>query len=168
LADELKQLEEMTRDELIDLLRSHQAEGIRLSFSGREGARKLARKVQPRTSRRLAKYSHGPEEDQARNLVIEGENLQALVTLYRERGQVDLILTDPPYNTGNDFRYNDRWDEDPNDPNLGDLVGADEAGRHTKWMKFMLPRFDAGHVEADGRPRDLHRPSGTLPPWRNA
>ncbi len=36
-----------------------------------------------------------------------------MVTLYKERGQVDLILTDPPYNTGRDFRYNDRWDEGP-------------------------------------------------------
>ena len=29
---------------------------------------------------------------------------------------VDLTLTDPTYNTGGDFRYNDRWDEDSNDP----------------------------------------------------
>ena len=36
-----------------------------------------------------------------------------MVSLYKYRGQIDLILTDPPYNTGEDFRYNDRWDEDP-------------------------------------------------------
>lgn len=44
-------------------------------------------------------------------------------TLYGElpRGQVDLIVTDPPYNTGEDFRYNDKWDKDPNDPDLGEL-----------------------------------------------
>ena len=65
----------------------------------------------------------GPEEERAKNLVIEGDNLQAMATLYRERGQVDLILTDPPYNTGGDWRYNDKWDEDPNDPGIGDLVG---------------------------------------------
>lgn len=116
-------------------------EGIRLSFSGKAVARKIARQVQPRTLRRVAKYSFGSEEQQASNLVIEGENLQAMVTLYRERGQVDLILTDPPYNTGKDFRYNDRWDEDPNDTGLGDLVTEDDGARHTKWMKFMLPRL---------------------------
>ena len=45
-----------------------------------------------------------------------------MATLFRERGQVDLILTDPPYNTGNDWRYNDRWEEDPNDPGIGEWV----------------------------------------------
>ena len=64
-----------------------------------------------------------------------------MATLYRERGQVDLIVTDPPYNTGTDFRYNDRWEEDPNDPGIGDLVSADDGGRHTKWMRFMWPRL---------------------------
>ncbi len=76
-----------------------------------------------------------------RNLLIDGDNLQSMVTLYKYRGQVDLILTDPPYNTGNDFRYNDRWDTDPNDDGLGDLVDIDDEGRHTKWLKFMWPRL---------------------------
>jgi len=49
-----------------------------------------------------------------------------MVTLFKFRDQVDLILTDPPYNTGNDFRYNDRWDDDPNDPELGPLVSLDD------------------------------------------
>jgi len=75
-------------------------------------------------------------------LIIEGDNLQALASLYRERGQVDLILTDPPYNTGNDFRYNDKWDKNPNDLDLGEFVGADDPARHTKWMKFMYPRLE--------------------------
>lgn len=103
--------------------------------------RRIARKVQPRTSRRLAKYSVGAEAEQARNLILEGENLQAMVSMYRERNQIDLIVTDPPYNTGKDFRYNDRWEQDPNDPDLGDVVGTDDSGRHTKWMKFMWPRL---------------------------
>lgn len=129
-------------------------EGIRISFAGKDGAKRLARKVQPRTSRRLAKYSVGPEEEQARNLLIEGENLQAMVSLYRKRGAIDLILTDPPYNTGRDFRYNDKWDEDPNDPELGELVGKDDPGRHTKWMRFMLPRLRVMH--------DMLKPGGVL------
>ena len=64
-----------------------------------------------------------------------------MVTLYKYRGQVDLILTDPPYNTGKDFRYNDRWDEDPNDDGLGDLVDVEDTARHTKWLKFRSPRL---------------------------
>jgi len=63
------------------------------------------------------------------------------VTLYKYRGQIDLIVADPPYNTGQYFRYNDRWDEDPNDPDLGTLVTLEDGSRHTKWMKAMLPRL---------------------------
>jgi adenine-specific DNA-methyltransferase len=150
----LDDLEAMTREQLLARLRERTEEGIRISFTGKEGARTLARKVQPRTSRRLAKYSGGPEDEQARNLVIEGENLQAMVTMYRDRGQVDLIVTDPPYNTGRDFRYNDRWDDDPNDPGLGDFVTEEDGARHTKWMKFMYPRLKVM--------RDLLRPQGVL------
>ena len=46
--------------------------------------------------------------DQAQNILIEGDNLEALKILqsaYQE--QVDVIYIDPPYNTGNDFVYND-------------------------------------------------------------
>ena len=154
LGSAAKRPEDMTREELLDLVYSQREEGIRITFSGKDVAKQIARKVQPRTSRRLAKYSVGTEEEQARNQVIEGENLQAMVTLHRERGKVDLILTDPPYNTGRDFRYNDRWDEDPNDPDLGELVTEDDGARHTKWMKFMWPRLKVM--------RDLLKPTGVL------
>jgi adenine-specific DNA-methyltransferase len=135
-------LDALSREELIKLLEAQAAGGgIQISFAGKANARTLARKVRPRTTRSIKKYSAGPEIDQARNLVVEGDNLQALATLYRERGQVDLILADPPYNTGKDFRYNDRWEEDPNDPGLGDVVTADDRARHTKWMRGMWPRL---------------------------
>lgn len=136
-----KSFDEMSREELLHYVQGRQEEGIRITFAGKDAAKTIARKVQPRTSRRINALCVGPEEEQARNTILEGENLQAMVTLYKARGQVDLVLTDPPYNTGNDFRYNDKWDEDPNDPNLGDFVGEDDGARRTKWMKFMLPRL---------------------------
>lgn len=154
MADAAGSFEEMSREELIDLITAPEQQGIHITFSGRESAKRLARKVQPRASRRIAKYSIGSEEEQSENLVVEGENLQAMVTLFRERGQVDLILTDPPYNTGRDFRYNDRWEEDPNDPGLGDLVAEDDGARHTKWMRFMFPRLKVM--------RDMLKPQGVL------
>ena len=80
-----KRLEDMTREELLDLVYSQREDGIRITFAGKDVAKRIARKVQPRTSRRFAKYSVGTEEEQARSLVIEGENLQAMVTLHRER-----------------------------------------------------------------------------------
>ncbi len=147
-------LDDLSREELIELLEAKSEGGIRIDFSGKANARTLYRRVRPRVSRTIKKYSVGSDDDQARNLVIEGDNLQAMATLFRERGQVDLILTDPPYNTGNDWRYNDQWDEDPNDPGLGDWVSEDDGARHTKWMRFMWPRIQMM--------KSMLRPNGVL------
>lgn len=134
-------LEGLSHDELIALVEEVIGGGITVNFSGKANATRIARKVRPRVVRRIKTLSVGDPSAQAVNTLIEGDNLQAMATLYRERGQVDLILADPPYNTGNDFRYNDRWEEDPNDPGMGELVSADDGARHTKWMRFMWPRL---------------------------
>jgi adenine-specific DNA-methyltransferase len=141
LAGKTNDLDSLTREELISRLEAQLEGGIRIAFSGKANARSLARRVRPRVTRTVAKYSAGDADAQARNLLIEGDNLQAMATLYRYRGQVDLVLTDPPYNTGNDFRYNDKWETDPNDDGIGEFISADEAARHTKWMRFMWPRL---------------------------
>lgn len=81
----------------------------------------------------------------AENLLIEGDNLEALKSLLpRYRGQVKCIYIDPPYNTGNEgWIYNDNV----NDPRirkwLGDVVGseADDLCRHDKWLCMMYPRL---------------------------
>lgn len=99
-ASEERPIAELSREELLTLLEAQGEAGIRIAFPGKGTARQLARRVRPRVSRNIAKYSVGSAEDQAQNLVIEGDNLQAMTTLYSQRGQVDLILTDPPYNTG--------------------------------------------------------------------
>ena len=90
--------------------------GVALTFHGKRSAMEISRRVRPRVMRREPKLHVGTPEEQARNLIIEGENLQTMVTLYKYRGQVGLILTDPPYNTGQQFRYNDKWDEIPTIP----------------------------------------------------
>ena len=147
-------LEGLSREELIALVEEVVGGGITVNFSGKANATRIARKVRPRVVRRIKTLSVGDETAQAANLLIEGDNLQAMATLYRERGQVDLILTDPPYNTGRDFRYNDRWEEDPNDPGMGDFVSADDGARHTKWMRFMWPRLQMM--------RSMLKPGGVL------
>lgn len=147
-------LEGLSHDELIGLVEEVIGGGITVNFSGKANATRIARKVRPRVVRRIKTLSVGDATAQAENLLIEGDNLQAMATLYRERGQVDLILTDPPYNTGNDFRYNDRWEEDPNDPGMGELVSADDGARHTKWMRFMWPRLQMM--------RSMLKPGGVL------
>jgi adenine-specific DNA-methyltransferase len=119
-----RELDDLTREELVELLTESAEGGIHIDFSGKARARELYRRVRPRVARTLRSYSVGTEEDQAKNLLIEGDNLQAMATLFRDRGQVDLVLADPPYNTGHDWRYNDRWEDDPNDPGVGDWVTA--------------------------------------------
>lgn len=52
------------------------------------------------------------------------------------------------------FRYNDKWDEDPNDPGIGEFVPLDDGARHTKWMRFMYPRLQIM--------REMLRPGGVL------
>jgi adenine-specific DNA-methyltransferase len=134
-------LERLDREDLLKVVKGLLANGVALSFHGKRTAMEIAKRVRPRVMRRESRLHVGPAEAQARNLLIEGENLQAMVTLYKYRGLVDLVITDPPYNTGQFFRYNDRWDTDPNDPDLGTLVTQEDGSRHTKWIKAMMPRL---------------------------
>ncbi|QGX92489.1 site-specific DNA-methyltransferase [Tatumella sp. TA1] len=139
--DDTMNLESLPLEQLIKMIREKTGAGVSLSFPGKVLARQIGRRVRPRNQRTIKSYSVGDEHGRARNVLIEGDNLQALASLYRERGQIDMILTDPPYNTGDDFRYNDKWDTDPNDPDMGEFVGSDDPAKHTKWMKFMYPRL---------------------------
>ena len=140
--------EQLPRSALIRLLQEHEAasrdagkNGIVMNYTGRTAPWQIIRQVKPKLSKIVKKHSVGDESHQAQNELWDGENLSTMVTLYKHRGQVDLIVTDPPYNTGEDFRYNDKWDKDPNDPDLGDLVPKDDGSRHSKWLKFMTPRI---------------------------
>ncbi|MFC5357084.1 site-specific DNA-methyltransferase [Azospirillum himalayense] len=146
-----------SREDLLRLLRERDADeagGLRLSYAGQTPPWRIIRRVQPRRQKIEPKFCWGTEEEQACNMLAEGENLQTMVSLYKYRGQVDLIVTDPPYNTGEDFRYNDRWDEDPNDPDLGALVPAEDGSRHSKWLRFMVPRL--------WMMKEMLRPGGVL------
>lgn len=140
--------EELSRASLIQLLQEHEVEraeagkdGIVLNYTGRTAPWQIVRQIKPRMFEFNKRASVGSAEEECVNELWDGENLSTMVTLYKYRGQVDLVLTDPPYNTGEDFRYNDKWDKDPNDPDLGDLVAKDDGSRHSKWLRFMTPRL---------------------------
>jgi hypothetical protein len=66
-----------------------------------------------------------------RNLVIEGDNWDALRTLrLTHTGRVKCILIDPPYNTGNkDFTFNDHY------------VGKEDRYRQSLWLEFLYRRL---------------------------
>lgn len=140
--------DQLTRGDLIRLLEQHDAEraeagkdGIIMSYTGRTAPWQIIRQVKPKLTKINQRISEGDAQSQGQNIIMDGENLSAMVTLYKYRGQIDLILTDPPYNTGEDFRYNDKWDKDPNDPDLGEVVPKDDGSRHSKWLRFMTPRL---------------------------
>ena len=91
--------------------------------------------------------------DNTQNLYIEGDNLQVL-KLLRENylGKVKMIYIDPPYNTGNDFLYNDNFDQDKQDyvHNSGQydeeghqlVTNTESNGRfHTDWLNMIYPRL---------------------------
>lgn len=91
--------------------------------------------------------------DNTKNLYIEGDNLDVL-KLLRETylGKVKMIYIDPPYNTGNDFVYNDDFAESTEkyvansgqfDDQGNRLVQNTESnGRfHTDWLNMIYPRL---------------------------
>ena len=91
--------------------------------------------------------------DNTQNLYIEGDNLQVL-KLLRENylGKVKMIYIDPPYNTGNDFVYNDDFSQSTGEfmHNSGQedeegnrlVANLDTNGRfHTDWLNMIYPRL---------------------------
>lgn len=95
--------------------------------------------------------------DTTQNLYIEGDNLDVLKVL-RETylGKVKMIYIDPPYNTGNDFVYNDDYsmsseefgvrngftDEDGNQTIDPMQRNTESNGRfHTDWLNMIYPRL---------------------------
>src|SRR6185312_4491325 len=71
--------------------------GIKILFSGKANAQQVARNVKPRTLKEVSELSISNEEEKNQNIVIEGDNLMSMITLYQYHGKVDLIITDPPY-----------------------------------------------------------------------
>ncbi len=96
--------------------------------------------------------------DETENLYIEGDNLEVLKVLQNSyNGKIKMIYIDPPYNTGNDFIYEDDFtlsaEEAEKQEGLKDRKGAtqtvdrltknskDSAKYHTNWLNMMYPRL---------------------------
>ncbi len=95
--------------------------------------------------------------DHTQNLYIEGDNLDVLKVL-RETylGKVKMIYIDPPYNTGNDFIYNDDFAQDRDEFEETSGVFDEEGNQtvdpmqrntesngrfHTDWLNMIYPRL---------------------------
>ena len=98
-----------------------------------------------------------PEEsinwDTTQNLFIEGDNLEVLKLLQKSyHKKIKMIYIDPPYNTGNEFIYPDKFADNLNtylrytgqidSEGLKLSANAETGGRyHTNWLNMMLPRL---------------------------
>lgn len=131
-----------------------------LFWPGKRQARRLA--SLPSTGTLTPVYGEGlradgtPDADgqnDSRNVFIEGENLEVLKILQKAyAGRIKMIYIDPPYNTGNDFVYDDDFTE-PLQEYLRRTGQVDEEGKplttnkkadgrfHSKWLSMMYPRL---------------------------
>lgn len=89
------------------------------------------------------------EDNGSENMIIHGDNLEALKSLLPEyEARVDCIYIDPPYNTGNEkWVYNDNVNDPQIKKWLGEVVGTegDDLSRHDKWLCMMYPRLKLLH-----------------------
>ena len=93
------------------------------------------------------------EADKTENIYIEGDNLEALKLLRQNYyNAVKMIYIDPPYNTGNDFIYNDNYKMSEADSlkaegdmsELGERYTVNKKSNnryHANWLNMMYPRL---------------------------
>ena len=130
-------------------------ERYQFTWPGKRAASRLANETTTQTLRPCREES--VDFDNTQNLYIEGDNLEVLKVL-RETylGKVKMIYIDPPYNTGNDFVYNDDFaqgktefeqnsglfDEEGNQTIDPMQRNTESNGRfHTDWLNMIYPRL---------------------------
>ena len=126
-------------------------ERYQFTWAGKQAARLEANKATSQTLRPVPEDS--VDWDTTENLYIEGDNLQVLKLLQQGyMGKVKMIYIDPPYNTGNDFVYKNKFTrlQAEEDLESGDI---DEEGNryrknnrtnghfHSNWCSMIYPRL---------------------------
>jgi len=121
------------------------------TWNGKARARRIAQTPSTGTLRPC------PEEsvnwDTTRNLFIEGDNLEVLKLLQKSyHKKIKMIYIDPPYNTGGEFIYPDKYQDNLqtylkytgqiDEEGLKLSANTESSGRyHTNWLNMMLPRL---------------------------
>lgn len=121
------------------------------TWPGKADAIRQSQTVSTATLRPCPEKSRGRDGEDGSfdsdNIYIEGDNLEVLKLLQRGyHGKVKMIYIDPPYNTGKDFVYKDKFgDTIENYKEQAGLAGqsnADASGRyHSDWCSMMYPRL---------------------------
>ena len=154
------------RDELSKDLLDGAEERYQFTWPDKRAASRLANEATNKTLRPDVEAS--VDFWNTENLYIEGDNLDVLKVL-RENylGAIKMIYIDPPYNTGNDFVYNDDFAQSREDfeasSGLFDEEGnqlidpmqrnTESNGRfHTDWLNMIYPRLKVARdlLEDDG------------------
>lgn len=139
------------RQELSDHIVEGPQERYRLDWPGKREALALANAPIAKSLRPRIDESTAFQE--TKNIFIEGDNLDALKLVQETYlGQIKMIYIDPPYNTGNDFVYNDDFTSgtqeflelsNQKDPSGNSLVAnlASNGRFHSDWLSMMYPRL---------------------------
>lgn len=145
---------DILRQELSDDIVDGPRERYHLDFPGKREAIIEANRKTTKTLRPIKDKS--VNFDTTKNIYIEGDNLEALKILQESYlGKIKCIYIDPPYNTGNDFVYNDeyahkekeemkkegRLDDDDNIITSKDKNNVSKGRYHSDWLKMMYPRL---------------------------
>lgn len=139
LKEELGQFEEVGKEK------------YELTWAGKQDAKKKAQEdIYNRTLKYIEADSINPETTE--NLYIEGDNLEVLKLLRQNYyGAIKMIYIDPPYNTGNDFVYNDKFTMGSKESDISEGVRDDEGNPlqrnlqssnryHANWLNMMYSR----------------------------
>ncbi|UYI92768.1 MAG: site-specific DNA-methyltransferase [Anaerostipes hadrus] len=128
------------------------SEKYEFTWVGKQDAKKLAQEdVVGRTLKFIPEDSK--DADTTENLYIEGDNLEVLKLLRQNYyGAIKMIYIDPPYNTGNDFLYNDSFKINKNNSDILEGNKNEDGERyvinkvshnrfHAKWLNMIYPRL---------------------------
>ncbi|MHA6183630.1 site-specific DNA-methyltransferase [Pseudomonas mohnii] len=122
-----------------------------LNWHGKKKARQIA--LMPSTGTLLPCPEESIDWDTTKNLFIEGDNLEVLKLLQKSyAGKIKMIYIDPPYNTGKEFIYPDRFQENLDtylkytgqigDDGMKFSSNTETSGRkHTNWLSMIYPRI---------------------------
>lgn len=134
-----------------DAVKEEGGESYQFTWVGKQAAKAEAARPTDKTLRPVVEDS--VDWNNTKNLYIEGDNLEVLKLLQRSyMGGVKMIYIDPPYNTGNDFVYNDDFartaaEEDLEAGNVDELglryrKNTDSNGKfHSDWCSMIYSRL---------------------------
>jgi adenine-specific DNA-methyltransferase len=142
---------DMLKQELSDYVLDNKKEKYQLTWPGKNESLIALNNATTNTLRPMVEKSKNFYNTQ--NIYIEGDNLEVLKILQESYlNKIKCIYIDPPYNTGNDFIYNDDFKKSENDELLEEgqideygnrlITNNSSNGRfHSDWLSMMYPRL---------------------------